>query len=189
MTTSRIKNALNIPENKISAVLKLLAEGATIPFIARYRKELTGSLDEVQIAEIRDLNDQFLAFDKRRSTILDSLQERHLLTSQLKVAIEACKTLQELEDLYLPHRPKKRTRASIARDKGLENLANELLLQNGARIDFSKYINRHGRRTRRTLWISLWGGRKGFIGPCLGKATEKGMTFYVTKNVLLPLLF
>ena len=142
MTSSRIKTALNIPENKISAVLKLLADGATIPFIARYRKEVTGSLDEVQISQIRDLNESFITFDKRKTAILESLTERGLLSAQLKQAIYASNSIQELEDLYLPHRPKKRTRASIARDKGLEGLAKELLLQNGQRIDFSKYINR-----------------------------------------------
>ncbi|MCM8529794.1 MAG: RNA-binding transcriptional accessory protein [Lentisphaeraceae bacterium] len=137
-----IAKQLNIPESKVTAVLKLLADGATIPFIARYRKEVTGNLDEVQLAEISTLKEKFTEFNKRKETILKSLIERDLLTDKLQAQIDACHELTELEDLYLPLRPKKKTKASTAKEKGLEPLAKELLAQHNSHIDFKKYINR-----------------------------------------------
>jgi uncharacterized protein len=118
-----VAQELSIPPARVDAVAKLLAEGATVPFIARYRKEATGSLDEVAIAAIRDRLDELDAFDKRRAAIIKSLEERNLLTGELSNQIARAKTLNELEDLYLPYRPKRRTRATIAREKGLEPLA------------------------------------------------------------------
>ena len=108
----------------------MLSDGATVPFIARYRKEATGLLDEVAIAAIRDRLEQLVALDKRRVSIVGSLQERDLLCDELSARLNAAKSLSELEDIYLPYRPKRRTRASIAREKGLEPLAQKLLKDN-----------------------------------------------------------
>jgi uncharacterized protein len=122
----KIAAELKLENAKVRATLALLSEGATIPFIARYRKEVTGSLDEVVIAQIRDRQAQLEELDKRRQSILESLTERNLLTDELKAKIEKAVTLTELEDVYLPFRPKRKTRASAAREKGLEPLAKEL---------------------------------------------------------------
>ena len=122
----KIAAELKLDNSKVRATLALLAEGATIPFIARYRKEVTGTLDEVAIAQIRDRNAQLEELDKRRQSILDSLTERNLLTDELKARIEKAITLTELEDIYMPYRPKRKTRASAAREKGLEPLAKEI---------------------------------------------------------------
>ena len=116
-------------DQQVLAVSKLLDEDATVPFIARYRKEATGSLDEIQITGIRDRLAQLMELDKRRESILKSLEERELLTDELKEKILAADTMTVLEDIYLPFRPKRRTRATIAREKGLEPLAKVLFEQ------------------------------------------------------------
>ena len=117
---------------QVAATAQLLAEGATVPFIARYRKEVTGELDEVQVTSIRDRLEQLRAVDERRAAILGSLKERNLLTPALEKAINAADTLTALEDIYLPFRPKKRTRATIAKEKGLEPLADLIFAQDPA---------------------------------------------------------
>ena len=109
--------------------IKLLDEGATIPFISRYRKELTGNLDEVQIADIKTQADKLAEIDARKQTILNSIDEQGKLTAELKERIENTYQLAELEDIYLPYKPKRRTRATIAREKGLEPLADALAKQ------------------------------------------------------------
>ena len=114
---------------QVRAAAELLDDGSTVPFISRYRKEMTGSLDEVAIAAIRDRLRQRRQLNERRDAILSSLEERELLTQELKDAIEGAKALTELEDIYLPFRPKRRTRAMIAREKGLEPLADQLMEQ------------------------------------------------------------
>ena len=127
-----ISGELGLTPEQVEAtglLLELLEGGATIPFIARYRKEVTGSLDEVQIAAIRDRKSQLEELDKRRETILASLIERDLLTDELKEAVLTAETLAKLEDIYLPYRPKLRTRATIALEKGLEPLAEALRAQ------------------------------------------------------------
>jgi len=124
-----LEKELGISARQIRAVDLLLAEGATVPFIARYRKEHTGSLDEVAITTIRDRLAQLAELDRRREAILKSLEERELLTDELKSAVEAAETMAVLEDIYLPHRPKRRTRATIGREKGLEPLARILFAQ------------------------------------------------------------
>ena len=128
----RLAAELNVKVFQVAATAQLLAEGATVPFIARYRKEVTGELDEVQITAIRDRLEQMRALDERRAAILSSLKERNLLTPALEKAIAAADTLTVLEDIYLPFRPKKRTRATIAKEKGLEPLADLLLAQDAA---------------------------------------------------------
>lgn len=128
---NRVAEELKISLNQTKSVLELLGEGCTVPFIARYRKEATGNLDEVAITGIRDRAEQIAELEKRRATILASLVERELLTEALQKSIETAKTLASLEDLYLPYRPKRHTRASIAREKGLEPLAVRLMKQAG----------------------------------------------------------
>lgn len=118
-----IAKELSITEAQVRATIKLFDEGATIPFISRYRKEATGSLDEVAIAAIRDRNSQLIDLDKRREAILKSMKELNVLTNELEKKIESALTMSELEDIYLPFKPKRRTKATIAREKGLEPLA------------------------------------------------------------------
>lgn len=130
----RISNELALSERQVSVVLGLLAEGATIPFIARYRKEMTGSLDEVQLTQIRDRSQQLQELDKRRESILKSLTDQGKLTPGLEQQVNAAETMANLEDLYLPYKPKRKTRASIAREKGLEPLAQLILAQDGTNI-------------------------------------------------------
>lgn len=120
---TNISRELGLGANQVLATIDLLGEGATIPFIARYRKEATGSLDETQIAAIRDRLAQLEALDKRREAILKSLKDQDKLTEELESRIMAAETMAVLEDLYLPYKPKRRTRAAIAREKGLEPLA------------------------------------------------------------------
>lgn len=126
---SIIASALNIKESQISKTVDLLESGATIPFISRYRKEVTGGLDEVQIAAIKEQNDKLNELIKRKETILKSIDEQEKLTPELKARIDNCWTSSELEDIYLPYKPKRQTRAEIARKKGLEPLANIIMLQ------------------------------------------------------------
>ena len=123
---TRIAAELNLPATKVSATARLLGESATVPFIARYRKEVTGSLDEVAITSIRDRLAQLTELEQRREAILKSLAERQLLSEVLKAAVEGADTLSALEDLYAPFRPKRRTRATIAKEAGLEPLAEQL---------------------------------------------------------------
>src|SRR5579862_1031825 len=118
-----IAQTLDIPMRGLSAVTELLDEGGTVPFIARYRKEATGNLDEIQIRNIEEKLAYFRDLEDRRATILSSIAEQGKLTDDLKARIEATLDRSELEDLYLPYKPKRRTKATIAREKGLEPLA------------------------------------------------------------------
>ena len=124
-----ISSALNIAVKQISSTLSLLNDGATIPFISRYRKEATGGLDEVQIGNIKEQYDKLCDLNKRKETILSTIEEQGKLTPELKSRIEACWDSTELEDIYLPYKPKRKTRAEVARQKGLEPLATLLILQ------------------------------------------------------------
>lgn len=126
----KIATELKLRVDQVTATISLLDDGATVPFISRYRKEATGSLDEVAITNIRDRLTQLRELDKRREAIMKSLTERELLTDELKRDIEAAETMAALEDIYLPYKPKRRTRAAIARERGLEPLA-ELILDQG----------------------------------------------------------
>jgi protein Tex len=127
--TLAIAEELRLPPAGVRAVIKLLGEGATVPFIARYRKEQTGGLDEVQIRAIEDKRAYLVDLDDRRRTILAAIEERGLLTPELRRAIEACRVKSALEDLYLPYKVKRRTRAAMARERGLEPLAQRILAQ------------------------------------------------------------
>lgn len=124
-----ISKQLNLSLKSVQNTIALLNEGATIPFISRYRKEATGALDEVQISDIKSLNDKFIELEKRKQTILSSIEEQEKLTPELKERIENCWDAIELEDIYLPYKPKRQTRAEIARKRGLEPLAKWLMLQ------------------------------------------------------------
>jgi uncharacterized protein len=124
---SQISKEINVPAHAIKIVAELLEEDCTIPFIARYRKEKTGSLNEVQLGQIRDRLEKLRELDKRRESIIASLEKQGKLTPELMGAVVSAATLAELEDIYLPYRPKRKTRAGIAREKGLEPLALQIL--------------------------------------------------------------
>ena len=125
--TKIIAQQLSLPQDGVENTLKLLDEGCTIPFISRYRKERTGGLNEVQIAQISDLNEKLKEMTKRKETILKTITELGKLTPELQKRIDECWNATELEDIYLPYRPKRRTRAQVAREQGLEPLAQMLL--------------------------------------------------------------
>lgn len=124
-----IAERLGISTRQIANTISLLDEGATVPFISRYRKEMTGSLDEVAIGNIKEVKEQLEELDKRKVTILKTIAEQDLLTPDLQSKIEQCYDLNQLEDLYLPYKPKRRTRATMAREKGLEPLAKMIMKQ------------------------------------------------------------
>ncbi len=140
-TSALLAEELQLRPQQINAVQSLFNEGATIPFISRYRKEATGGLDEVVITTIRDRLDQQAELEKRRTGILDSLEQHGHLTPQLKKEVEAAREMTVLEDIYLPYRPKRRTRATIAREKGLEPLARELYQGNAVRVNAAPFVN------------------------------------------------
>ena len=124
-----ISTALNITERQVESTLNLLNEGATIPFISRYRKEMTGGLDEVQIGNIKERYDKLCEITKRKETIINTIEEQNKLTPELKKRIEETWESSTLEDIYLPYKPKRKTKAEIARQKGLEPLAITLMMQ------------------------------------------------------------
>jgi len=138
-----IKNQLNLSEKSINNTLQLLSEDCTIPFISRYRKDATGNLDEVAIENIFKLNKQFEEIIKRKESILKSIEEQNALTSDLKTRIEESFDVQELEDLYLPFKKRRKTKADTAKEKGLEPLAKIIMTQKSNDLQFlaSKYIN------------------------------------------------
>ena len=138
-----IQNQTNIAPKSIEATIKLLLEDCTIPFISRYRKDQTGNLDEVQIEAISKLNKQFDEIIKRKESILKSIEEQNALSPELKSKIENSFDLQELEDFYLPYKKKKKTKADVARENGLEPLAKIIMSQKNEDIEFlaSKYLN------------------------------------------------
>ncbi|WP_413431076.1 Tex family protein [Crateriforma spongiae] len=124
-----IARELNLPEHQVAAVIELLEEGNTIPFIARYRKEATGGLDEIALRAIEDALERHNALQARKATVLKTIDEQGALTAELRKQIEQCTDMRALEALYLPYKPKRRTRATIAREKGLQPLADLLLKQ------------------------------------------------------------
>lgn len=198
-----ISHELSLPEKGVTNTLELLEGGATIPFISRYRKELTGSFDELQITAIRDRHHQLTELDKRRESILSSVREQEKLTPELENQILATKTISELEDLYLPFKPKRKTRATVARAKGLEPLAKKIMFQNnfdveevaasfidddkgisnlndaleGARDIIAEWINEHAyaRKQIRRLFIN-----KGVLSCKVAKEKEEEGEKYKT---------
>ncbi|WP_256010471.1 Tex family protein [Desertivirga xinjiangensis] len=139
----KIANEFSISEQQVSTTIGLLDEGATVPFISRYRKELTGSLDEVQVAGIRDRVEQLRELDKRREAILKSLTDLGKLSPELEEQVRAAETMTALEDIYLPYRPKRKTRATAAREKGLQPLADLIMQQDkfDVSLEASKFID------------------------------------------------
>lgn len=133
LLTQWISEELSLNARNVGAVVELLADGATVPFIARYRKEATGALDEVAIRDIQEQHTAFTELLKRREVVLSTIEEQGKLTQALRKRIESTRSRQELEDLYLPYRPKRRTRASMAKERGLEPLAQLLLAQGNER--------------------------------------------------------
>ena len=119
---------------QVRNVLKLLDDGATIPFIARYRKEMTGCMDEVELEEVSQLYEDFKALDRRKDTVLESIEEQGKLTAALREQIELCRDARDLEDIYLPYKPKRQSRASKARERGLEPLADWLMRQEAGSV-------------------------------------------------------
>lgn len=124
----KIAGELHLTETSVANTLELLAEGCTIPFIARYRKERTGTLDEVQIAAINDMNDKLTELEKRKETIVKTITEQGKMTPELEKRIAECEDAETLEDIYLPYKPKRRTKAQVAREQGLEPLATIIML-------------------------------------------------------------
>jgi len=139
----KIAAELSITEKQVSATIALLDEGATVPFISRYRKEVTGTLDEVQVTTIRDRTQQLRDLDKRREAVLKSLTDMGKLTPELEKAVNEAETMVLLEDIYLPYRPKRKTRATTAREKGLQPLADLLLEQKriDVELEAAKFID------------------------------------------------
>ena len=142
-TITYIKQTLNISEKSINATLQLLSEDCTIPFISRYRKDKTGNLDETQIEQISKFNKQFEEIVKRKETILKSVEEQNALTPELQQRIEQSFDIQELEDLYLPFKKRRKTKADAAKEKGLEPLAKIIMSQKAGDLQFlaSKHVN------------------------------------------------
>ena len=139
-----LSKEMNIASWQVQKTITLLDEGATVPFISRYRKEMTGTLDEVQVAQIRDRVAQLRELDKRREAIISSIEEQGKMTDDLLKQINQAVVMSELEDIYLPYKPKRKTRATMAIDKGLEPLAKILMTQNNMDVEerASKYINK-----------------------------------------------
>ncbi|MEN3943809.1 Tex family protein [Prosthecobacter sp. SYSU 5D2] len=142
----RVAKELGLRAIQVGATAQLFADGATVPFIARYRKEATGSMDEVQIQNVKDRMDQLVALDDRRAAIVKSLEERNLMTDVLRAKIDKAETMNSLEDIFAPFRPKRRTRATIAKEKGLEPLADFIeanLFTHGVDLDgeAAKFVN------------------------------------------------
>lgn len=135
MNSIKIASELNLKTDQVTRVIELLESGATIPFMARYRKEVTGSLDEVVLTAIRDRHEQLIELEKRRESIFKSIEKQEKLTPEVTKALEMAETLHELEDIYLPFKPKRKTRASVAKEKGLEPLAVSLFEQRTGNLD------------------------------------------------------
>jgi protein Tex len=143
--TAQTARDLGLSEKQVEATLRLFADGATLPFVARYRKEATGGLDEVQLRDVRDRAGYLTELEERRAAILESIADQGKLDDALRRRVESAPTKQELEDLYLPYKPKRRTRATIAREKGLEPLADGIwdgaLDDAGARAEAGSYVD------------------------------------------------
>ena len=175
---TKVAAELQIKPGQVAATAELLAGGGTVPFIARYRKEVTGMLDEVQITNVRDRLLQLAELDQRRGAIVKSLEERNLMTDALRVQIGKAETMARLEDIFAPFRPKRRTRATIAKEKGLEPLAEWLRWPRhagqtqAATRRAAAAGGRHGRRAARrhsTQKTQPEGGRA--VCPCLRRET------------------
>ena len=181
-----IAKELKINRNQVVAVSKLLEGGSTVPFIARYRKEATGSLDEVMVSSIRDLLRKLGELDRRKDAILKSLEDNGHLTEDLRFQVQGAPTLTVLEDLYLPYRPKRRTRATQARERGLEPLAKAIFAQDDMdpELEANRYVN--AERDVSTTEEALSGARD-IIAEWVSedpKARARIRSLYESKGVL-----
>ena len=152
----RIAVELSLNTAHVRNALALLAEGATVPFIARYRKERTGEMDEVKLRDLAERHAYLSAIEERKRTILSSIAEQGRLTDELRARIESCLVKTDLEDLYLPYKPKKRTRAMIAREKGLEPLADYIRSKNNPdakRVNLEKEAEKY---ISKQLGVATW---------------------------------
>ena len=129
MLINVIAKELGFAPDKIKNVVELLEGGATVPFISRYRKEATGSMDEVAVGNIKDMHEKLKTLMQRKETVMATIEEQGKLTPELKKRIDECFDAVELEDIYLPYKPKRRTRATMAKERGLEPLADIIFLQ------------------------------------------------------------
>ncbi|WP_156307085.1 Tex family protein [Sphingobacterium endophyticum] len=154
-----VSKELSISEKQVRTTIALLDEGATVPFISRYRKELTGSLDEVQITAIRDRMQQLRDLDKRKDAVLKSISEQGKLTPELENQVKSAETMSVLEDIYLPYKPKRKTRASVAREKGLQPLADLLLAQERIDVESSAAAFIDAEKAVATMEEALAGAR------------------------------
>jgi uncharacterized protein len=182
---TKVAQELSISAKQVAATIALLDEGATVPFISRYRKELTGSLDEVQVAAIRDRIQQLRDLDKRREAILKSMEEMGKLTPELTQQINAAETMVQLEDIYLPYRPKRKTRATTAREKGLQPLADTIFAQKNydPETEAAKYID--GAKGVNTIEEAL-GGARDIIAETISENAEaraKMRTLFTERGV------
>src|SRR3954470_10861686 len=135
-----IAGELKLDPGQVERTLALFAEGATMPFVARYRKEVTGNLDEVQLGAIQERSAYLGELDARKETVLKEIESQGKLSPELKARIERTLSKTELEDLYLPFKPKRRTRATIARERGLDPLAQKILEQGDAKVDAAPFV-------------------------------------------------
>ncbi|MEY2987944.1 MAG: hypothetical protein RJB13_1465, partial [Pseudomonadota bacterium] len=168
-----ISTELSLKAGSVESTLKLILDDCTVPFIARYRKEATSGLDEIQIRDIRDRFEYLIALNERKETILKSITEQGKMTPALESKIKTCKVKAELEDLYLPFKPKKRTRGQIAKERGLEPLALEILKQDPSLEDLVQlcvaYVGQHPEVT--TLEIAIQGA-KDYIAEQISERAE-----------------
>ncbi|BBH54542.1 Tex family protein [Fluviispira sanaruensis] len=184
---SDISNDLKLPKNQVENTLNLILDDCTIPFIARYRKEVTNGLDEVQIRDIRDKFEYIFALNERKDAILRSITEQGKLNPELQAKILSCKVKSDLEDLYLPYKPKKRTRGQIASERGLAPLAEEILKQESALVDlaplFSAYIGKHDDLTNLEIVIQ---GTKDYISENVSEIAEmrKELRHWMYENAI-----
>lgn len=169
--SSTLANQLGIKPQQVEAVIDMLDEGNTIPFIARYRKERTGSLDEEQLRKIEAGVERLRAMDERRTTILKTIEEQGKLTEELSAKINAAQTLTELEDLYLPYKPKRRTRAMIARENGLEGLAEWILKQPFTKTSLEE-ISRPFFNEKITTYDEAWQGARDIVAEMISEHNE-----------------
>lgn len=136
-----LSSTLSISSKQVEATLRLLEEGATVPFIARYKKEETGNLSDVTLRSFVEEKEKFEKLEERKKTVLSSIEEQGKLTSELKERVETCTNLSLLETIYRPYKPKRKTRGSIAKERGLEPLANYLLKQQGNLSSLKEYAS------------------------------------------------
>ncbi len=183
---AKIADELNLVQHHVMTTAGLLEEGATVPFIARYRKEATGSLDEVTVTAIRDRMAQLQELEKRRTSILNSLDERELLTDELKEKILAAQGVTALEDIYLPFRPKRRTKAIVAKEKGLEPLAKILFEQQEGTDPFAEAIAYIDQEKGVETKEDALAGSRDIIAEWVNedpKAREKMRALYAQKGI------